>query len=101
MKELALRLAKRKHDLIAHSDEQRARMVQYAHRLIHPMAKVDTGVQTLTRIRHAPKWLVGILLAVAIMKRQRLSALLQLGARILRSWPTIGPIVYTLIGGRR
>jgi len=90
-------LAQRRRHLIAESVAQRAHLVQQTQPLAHTLGSLEIAVRIFERIRRHPEWLVGAAVGLIAIRPQRLSALLQLGTRGLRTWRQLAPALQGFI----
>lgn len=86
-------LAERRRVLVARAAEQRAALVTSADRLAAPLQRVDHGMRTLASLRQHPALIVGVVVAIVLIKPRRIGALIEVGRKAFRAWAVVAPVV--------
>ena len=90
------RLPQRRQLLVSRSKEQRAEIVASSQALGRPLQTVDHGLQFVKTLRRHPAWIVGILIAVALIKPRRVMAAINAARVATRTFVMVEPIVQRL-----
>lgn len=99
MKTHAELLALKRQMLQAECALQREDLVQQALPLAYTVHSAETGAKILGRVAKHPGWIAAVAAGLVIIRPKRLSAMLRMGTKGIRTWRQLAPVVQKLMGG--
>jgi hypothetical protein len=92
-------LALKRQMLVAECALQREDLFHQALPLAYTLHSAETGARIVGRVVKHPGWIAAMAAGLLIIRPRRLSAMLRMGTKSVRTWRQLAPVVQKLMAG--